>query len=240
MKLSIVLLVVLMSGCASNPIKQYWTPTDAQWESASKSGTWAQLSNGQRHSIYQSHARNLYKAWLDVTKQSGQIATLALAESDLINAFATSDKTGKLLVIITFPLLTEIGNEPDALAAVIGHEMAHITYSHGHVRSAREQNAGVARNVIGTALNLAGVPMGGTVANLGVQAVTSAYSRDEEREADIKGIEWAVAAGYSACGGAILIRTFQKNSGLNIPFLSTHPGHEERISRASQIAGRPC
>ena len=81
--------------------------------------------------------------------------------------------------------------------------------------------------------------------SVGVGLVNSAYSRDEEREADILGLQWAMNAGYSPCGSMRAMQRI-KMQKLNEPivFLSSHPGHDERIQRAQDIAlkntGKSC
>jgi len=64
--------------------------------------------------------------------------------------------------------------------------------------------------VLGAILGVAGVPMGSTIANVGIVMVATAYSRDEEREADELGLQWAMAAGYSACGSARTMRMLKE------------------------------
>jgi hypothetical protein len=70
--------------------------------------------------------------------------------------------------------------------------------------------------------------------------VSSAYSRDEEREADRLGVDWMAAAGFDPEGALRLHERLLQSGGrgIPIPFLQTHPAGEERIARIrQQIAG---
>lgn len=149
------------------------------------------------------------------------------------------------MVAFTLSFVNALGDDKDGIASVMGHELAHLHLRHGAARKERHENAKAASNVLGTVLNLAGVPLGGTIAGLGVGAVTASFSRDEEREADELGNKWATSAGFDACGGARSMRVLkQQAKTAPIPFLATHPGHDERIERANALSlktnGRGC
>ena len=221
-----------------------WMPDDAWWTAAAKGGGNLRDKSAKVRYVAPAHARNLRDAHLAISKQSGVVSTLALVESEGLNAFASSAE-GRNTVAVTLDFLDALGNDRDALAATLGHEVAHLHYRHGATRQERATTAQGASHAIGTLLGLVGVPFGGTIASVGVTAVTTSFSRDEEREADAKGLEWATAAGYSACGSAHTIRMLQsKSESASLPFLSTHPGHEERIESASllsrKLTGNAC
>lgn len=236
-----LLLALLLAGCATapkSPIKAAWMPDAAWWSAAAAhGGNLRNKENVVRH-VNPAHAKNLHEAHEALAKQSRMTATLALVEADAPNAFATNHQ-GTPIIAVTLDFLDALGNDRDALAATLGHELAHLYYSHGTQRQERATAAQGASYVIGTILGLAGVPLGGTIASVGVSAVTTSFSRDEEREADTKGLEWAAAAGYSPCGSARTIRHFQsRGGGALLPFLSTHPGYEERIESANALSMR--
>lgn len=153
---------------------------------------------------------------------------LVIADSKEPNAFA--GRAGYPQIGITIGMLNLIGHDNDAYAALIGHELAHLTLGHGAIRQEREDIAKGAGAVLGFILGAAGVPMGGTISDVAVTTLTTVYSRDEERDADKKGFEYMVAAGFDSQGA---IRLWQKMSnagaGFSIPFLSTHPMSSERI-----------
>jgi len=146
-------------------------------------------------------------------------------DSPAINAFCMAG--GKIMVfrgIIERLQLTD-----DELAAVIGHEIAHALLQHGRAR----MSEAVLKNV---GVNLAALYFG--LGDLGTTALAQAaqvaislpYSRGHENDADLVGIELAARAGYDPRAAVALWRKMASASGGQPPqFLSTHPGHANRI-----------
>jgi predicted Zn-dependent protease len=65
----------------------------------------------------------------------------------------------------------------------------------------------------------------------------NAYSRDEEREADERGMRLASIAGYSPCGMTRVGEAIkQDNPDASYSFLSTHPNTKDRIKAAQKLA----
>lgn len=186
-------------------------------------------------------SREKVKRLIDVKNKIEQVALgdpadLVIESSKDPNAFATIYK-GRPVVGITLGMLELMGWDDDAYAAILGHEYAHLTLQHGETRSQREEVSKTTSNVLGFVLSRIGVPLGDTLANLSVTAVERAYTRDEERDADIKGFEYLMKAGYGPDGG---IRLWQKmqaaSTGFSIPFMSTHPMSQERIDTMKYLA----
>ncbi len=234
-----VWILLILAGCATTAQK----PSVDSWLLKPE---WTQITSfnnailtgrsGQKYQVIGLHMENLKGVMQALKKQSQLDPHLALIASDTPNAFATL-REGKLIVGLTLSMLNRIGPDIDALATTIGHELAHLKLNHGDTRKRRAESAKGASTVLGALLDIAGVPMGSTMANVGVDIVTTAYSRDEERDADLLGLQWATAAGYSACGSARTMQVLEAhNRSVPIPFLSSHPGHDERIKRASETA----
>ncbi len=215
-----------------------WTAT-AKYKDSSLKGR-----SGQLYVIEGRALENLKVVALDLAKQSGLRPRMALMAAEGPNAFA-SRQQAEGLIGLTLPMLQGIGADRDAIATTIGHELAHLKLKHGDIRQERSDMAKGVGNVLGSLLTVAGVPLGGLVASLSVGVVTTAYSREEEREADLLGLEWAVAAGYSACGAVRTMAMLKASqAAAALPFLSSHPGHDERVQLANQFAiretGKPC
>lgn len=158
------------------------------------------------------------------------------------NAFASSSADGKNrpLISITLGMIELVGWDSDAYAAVLGHEFAHLALRHNATRQQRRTVTQAASTALGLVLSAAGVPMGGTVADIGVTVVERTYSREEETQADQQGFAYLVAAGYDPAGAVRLwqkMQAAQKTStGFSIPFLSTHPLSQERIETMEKLA----
>lgn len=247
---SLLVAAVALYGCANqpqNPIKAAWLPqSTGQWERGKSNGINLRKPDGSIRNLPSSLIQNLDQVHKDIGRVSGVGAELAIVETESPNAFATS-QNGKQIIAISLSWLDLLGEDRDALATTIGHEMGHLRLGHsGAARQDRENTAQGVSQILGTILNLAGVPMGGTIVNVGVTAFARSFSRDEERAADEIGLRWAMAAGYDPCGHARTFSVFQRlQTGTpNVPFLSTHPGYAERSEVANKLSieksGRPC
>jgi predicted Zn-dependent protease len=73
--------------------------------------------------------------------------------------------------------------------------------------------------------------LGRTVTNYGAELLTLKFSRDNETEADLVGLELAARAGYDPRAGVTLWRKMQAASkGAPPQWLSTHPAGDTRIT----------
>ncbi len=146
-------------------------------------------------------------------------------DSPAINAFCMPG--GKIMVFRG--IIEKLQLTDDELAAVIGHEIAHALLQHGRAR----MSEAVLKNV---GVNLAALYFG--LGDLGATALAQAaqlaislpYSRGHETDADLAGIELAARAGYDPRAAVSLWRKMAAASQGQPPqFLSTHPGHANRI-----------
>lgn len=249
MKWILLIPVCFLSGCATQPDKStekpisgIWIQSDAAWQAAARNGI--KLQDGNKSlvaTLTPMTVSALFRTWEKVKATSGVDAQLGVAKTSSPNAFA-APIGGRPTVIIGISLMDALANDADALAATLGHELAHLHYKHPEASKARRESAAGASQFFGFLLSIAGVPGGANLASIGINAISNAYSRDQEREADIMGLDWAVAAGFDACGSARTMRVLQRWSAGKeaLPFFSSHPGHEERIERASARAGKAC
>jgi predicted Zn-dependent protease len=131
---------------------------------------------------------------------------------------------------INVGMLQLVGDDADAYAALIGHEAAHLAKDHGASGRQRSNTLDLIGTVVGAGLGMAGVPGGGLISGLAVDTIGSAYSRDQEREADALGVDYMLANQYDPQATIRLHELLLKSSsGFRIPFLSSHPSSEERI-----------
>ena len=123
------------------------------------------------------------------------------------------------------------------VATIMGHEMAHALREH-----ARERMGKTAATRIGASLlsNLFGLGAAGdTLLNMGGQLLTLRFSREDESEADIVGMELAARAGYDPAAGVTLWqKMLQASKGAPPKFLSTHPPGDERIREIQKMLPR--
>ncbi len=185
----------------------------------------------------------------NIAVQSGLATTPAafdvtLLNSSVNNAFAVPGG----YVYATRQLVTLMNNEAE-LAAVLGHEVGHVSARH----SARRQAAAQRNQLLG----LLGAVIGGAVlgspdlANLslqGSQLLTLSYSRNQELEADQLGVQYLRSAGYDPRAMATLLTSLAAQNSLDaqlqgrgnatIPeWASTHPDPASRVQNALSLAG---
>jgi predicted Zn-dependent protease len=148
-------------------------------------------------------------------------------EDDAINAFAMPG--GKIGV---FTGIFKVATTQDELAAVIGHEVAHVTRDHSLERANRTiitQNAAV----IGSEVLDASTGMETTdVILMGAElGLLRPYGRSQESQADLVGLEYMAAAGFDPRASIKLWTNMgRENPGGPPEWLSTHPSGDSRIA----------
>jgi predicted Zn-dependent protease len=130
-------------------------------------------------------------------------------------------------------ILTSLKLTDDEVAAIMGHEIAHALREHSREKMAKQMGTNVAARVGGALISgIFGIDpsITGTVANYGAQFAGLKFSRDDEREADLVGLDISSRAGYDPRAGIALWRKMAAlNQRAPIEVLSTHPGGETRI-----------
>jgi Zn-dependent protease with chaperone function len=127
-------------------------------------------------------------------------------------------------------ILDKLELTDDEAAMVMGHEMAHALREHARERIAKSQGTGALLS-LGAALFGLG-QIGDLAANVGTQLLTLKFSRDDEVEADLVGLEMGARSGYNPEASITLWQKMERASGGGGPgFLSTHPSGPDRIRR---------
>ncbi len=157
---------------------------------------------------------------------AGQHWEFNLINDDTPNAFALPGG----YVGVNTGLFQVVRNE-DQLAAVMGHEIAHVVARHPEERISREALVGTGAAVLGAAApDLAG--LASSAATLGL---ILPFSREQESEADVIGLQYMARAGYNPRAAVQVWQNFAAASSGEPPaFLSTHPSHGDRIARLQE------
>lgn len=145
-------------------------------------------------------------------------------DEDEINAFA--DPNGKIGV---FNGILKVADTPDALAAVIGHEIAHATESHVMDRARKNARQEIWAMFGGAATGAGDMWRQGLAIMSGLP-----YAREQETEADLVGLDYMAKAGFDPRSAVYLWKNMgaaRAESGRDRPpeFLSTHPSDSTRI-----------
>lgn len=163
---------------------------------------------------------------------------MAIFEMDAVNAFAMPG--GKIGVMEG---ILKAAQNQHQLAAVIGHEIAHVTADHSKERASRGRLSNVGIQV--AAVLLGGGHQGATYTayealNQGAAfGIMLPFSRNQESEADVIGLEYMARAGFDPRQAVPLWQNMMDEAGGKEPaeFMSTHPASDKRIdSLVSQWA----
>ena len=156
---------------------------------------------------------------------------IKVVDSDEINALALP---GGYFYVNT-GLILAADNEAE-LAAAMAHEIAHVAARHATRSMTKSQLWGFAS----IALTVVGGPAGvliHQVADIAVPMTFLKFGRNEEREADLLGLEYQYAAGYDPLAFVnfferISAREKEKKGNMVVRLFATHPITSDRIRRA--------
>ncbi|RZL35328.1 MAG: M48 family peptidase [Rubrivivax sp.] len=159
-----------------------------------------------------------------------------LLDSPQLNAFCMPG--GK--IAFYYGILDKLQLEDDEVAAIMGHEVAHALREHARERVGKSAATNLGVEALSALFGLGN--LGRYAAGLGGQLLNLRFSRDDESEADLVGVELSARAGYDP---AAAVRLWEKmmsaNKGAPPQWLSTHPANTTRIQdiRASlpQVQG---
>ena len=126
-------------------------------------------------------------------------------------------------------ILEQLQLTDDEVAMIMGHEMAHALREHARARIAKSQGTGTLLSLGAQLLGLG--ELGNVAANVGTELLTLRFSRDDESDADLVGLELAARGGYNPQAAVSLWQKMAKaGGGASGPsFLSTHPSGPQRI-----------
>lgn len=155
---------------------------------------------------------------------------MAIFDVDSVNAFAMPG--GKIGVMEG---ILKAAQNQHQLAAVIGHEIAHVTAEHSNERASRGKLSSVGIQV--AAVLLGAGNQGATYTAYealnqgGAVIIMLPFSRNQESEADVIGLEYMARAGFDPRQAVPLWQNMAEEAGGKEPaeFMSTHPSGEKRI-----------
>ncbi|WP_119167132.1 M48 family metalloprotease [Algihabitans albus] len=166
--------------------------------------------------------------------------TFTVLDSPMVNAFALPGG----YVYVTRGLMALAENEAE-LAGVLAHEIGHVNARHGLNRVGAGIFGELAALGLGLLLGEEAAAFGSSVAELGLRA----YSRDQEYEADILGVQYLARAGYDPQAMAGFLDNLLRQSRLEAEIagspgapdafniMATHPRTADRIEEAIRQAG---
>ena len=224
-------LFSLCPSCAINPVSGGPELMLVSEQEEMKIGRETDLQIKKEYGVYQdpkltAYLDGLYQRLGKLSHRPNLPYQFKVVDVSVVNAFAVPGG----YVYFTRGILASLNNEAE-LAGVMGHEIGHITARHSAQQMSRAQLAQIGL--------LAGMVLSDTfralsdAVGLGVGMLFVSFSRENERQADDLGVEYASKAGYDARQMANFFETLEKmNPGSDktgLPsWFSTHPSPEER------------
>jgi len=154
---------------------------------------------------------------------------VTLFEDPTANAFALPG--GKIGVDTG---LLSVATNQDQLATVIGHEVAHVLAGHANERVSTQYATETGLQIVETLAGASGPAQQELMGLLGVGAqvgILLPYSRAQESEADLLGLDLMAKAGFDPRQSVVLWENMIRSGGEQPPeLLSTHPASESRIT----------
>jgi len=167
--------------------------------------------------------------------------TFTVLDSPIVNAFSLPGG----YVYVTRGLLALADNEAE-MAGVMAHEIGHITAHHSAERYSQSIFAQLGLGILGA---VTGSNLVGQIGGVAAQLVLRSYSREQEFEADSRGVRYMSRAGFDPHAMAEFLSKLQAHDRLEaeiagtpgaadqFSLLATHPRTADRVERAIAEAG---
>ncbi len=239
----------VLAGCAANPVTGRSNTVFMSEDSEIKLGKQLHVEVTQKMGVYDDYNLQQYVQELGekLAKQSHRPDLewkFTVVDTDDVNAFATPGG----FVYISRGILPYLANEAE-LAAVLGHEIGHVTARHSVQQHSKSTMAGI----LGAAATIfTGQPALGDLTNIAGAAIISGYGREAELEADKLGAEYLARTGYrpDAMIDVVAVlkdqemferdraRSEGRDPRIYHGVFSTHPDNDTRLKEVVASAGR--
>jgi len=246
MRSSIILFLIALSGCAVNPVTGESDFVLMSEDEEISIGRQNHAKIIQQYGLYENPALQEYVQKVGdklaaKSHRSNLIFRFTVLDSHEINAFALPGG----YIYITRGLLAYLSNEAE-LAAVLGHEIGHVTARH----AVRQQSTAAATGLLAAVLaSQAGFNGAGDLLNTIGTALVRGYGRDNELESDRLGAEYLAKTGYDPLAMIEVIKVL-KNQEIYDKALAKKEGrepnayhgvfatHPENDKRLQEVIGR--
>ncbi len=223
----LIISSILSSGCATNPVtgEQDFVTISEDQEIAM--GRKAHASVLKQYKLYdnqqlQDYVQRIGRQLAAKSHRSGLVYRFHVLDSTEINAFALPGG----YIYITRGLMSYLNSEAE-FAAVLGHEIGHVTARHSVRQASAAQMAGIGATIGSIFLPQMRTQAGNQVVNMVSSALLSGYGREHELESDRLGAEYLAHTGYDPQAMLDVIRVL-KNQQVYDEVLAEEEGREPR------------
>ncbi|MDB5492444.1 MAG: peptidase family protein [Micavibrio sp.] len=247
---SVCAMLFALGGCSTNP-------------ATGESQFTALMSPSQENSVGAEENQNILKEYGGTVKDQALESYITGVGQRLVKNTERPDVQYKFIVLDSpvvnaFALpggyvyvtrgVVALANSEAQLAAVLAHEIGHVTARHAAERYSHGVMTSLGASVIGAAV---GSSAAAQVASLGSNLYISSYSRSQESQADDLGVRYLYKAGYDPNAMAQFLNNLARSSTLEaemsggknagFSYFSTHPQTDGRAAQAqTQAASYPA
>jgi predicted Zn-dependent protease len=227
---SIIICLALFNACATSPTGRsqlaFMPESQMSQMGAQAFRTIQKDTPVDRDTVTNNYVQCVAKA---ITREVGGGWEVRVFRDTAANAFALP---GNKIGVNTG--LLKVAENQHQLATVIGHEVAHVLSHHANERVSQKFAVEQGISLISAVANPQSATGQTVMGLLGVGAqygILMPYSRIQESEADIYGLDLMARAGFDPRESVRLWKNMTRSGGGQPPeFLSTHPSHSTRIS----------
>lgn len=233
-----IILVLLLAGCASNGVVGGKEPSDREINAEAKKA-YAEVKKKSKISQNKRWTAMVQRVANRIAKASGEPFEweVMLIDSPQVNAWCMPG--GKMAV---YTGIMPVLKTEAALAAVMGHEVAHATLRHGKKGYARAISKKYTSLLIGGAAVLGGellcktenckklTQAGALLSVFALEFMDRKFSRSDETQSDRAGQVYMAQAGYDPSEAPKVWERMKAASGGQAPpeWMSTHPANDKR------------
>lgn len=219
------------AGCATNPItgeEQLMLISEDQDIEIGREyapEVEKQLGGKLRDEALQNYVDTVGQRIVRISHRSNWQYHFTVVNHSMINAVALPGG----YIFVTKGILEKMTTEAQ-LAALLSHEIVHVVARHS--AAAMSQQIGISMLIggIGASGAMPNSEAAYRMAQLALQLIDLKYSRENEREADLYGMDYMVQAGYNPYGAVELMQMLQQQDRFKpVEFLSSHPSPENRM-----------
>lgn len=234
-----VAVVLVLAACATNPVTGETELMLLSETEERRLGERTHEQIVQTYGVYRGqdlteYIRGIGQPIADISHRPDLEWEFQVIDSPVINAFAVPGG----FVYMTRGIMAYLNSEAE-LAGVLGHEIGHVTARHTAQRYSQARLAQLGLG-LGAALSDTFARFAG-LAQVGVQLLFLEFSRDNERQSDRLGVEYAARTGYDPAEVAGFFETLDRmqaesDEGSLPTWLSTHPDPGERVQTIRKLS----
>jgi predicted Zn-dependent protease len=237
-----ILAALALAGCASTEVRDA-APGERPDLATDEGGLWYQMEQAERQLqrsplVVRDPQLNDYVRGVACRLAGDYCDDIRVYIVD-VPAFNASMAPNGMMLVYTGLLLR--ADDEAQLAFVLGHEIAHYRERHMIERWRQMKQTQGFLTAFQVLTLGAGVGIAGSIAQLAGYSQVMAFSRDQEREADLQGLATLAAAGYTPAAAAdlwqaVLAEEEANPAGRTSAIFRTHPATRERVADLAAAA----